>query len=309
MIHATDITFVKQGWTLLESLGEPIDNMLDILEIDLSELEIEEHTWGRSIITFLGVHREYNSIYLLNLLLKHNVEGCWNITTLHLDLVDSPLDSDMSDFECFLKLSRNIQQVYGHFFSQSLVDKLPSLFPNVQALSFGGEFTHLIWQDNAFSNLQSLQIEECYELRTVDLGNNLRNIEELWVVENELLDFSFLQQNMPHIRSLSLCASKKFHDLSLITHLTTLHDIGVDDTSINTLEPLQGFPELKYLNLIWCYEVTDYTPLLSGFPKLETIWISQSIMTATADEEPDLYPHLQVLRQLEAQRPNIQITE
>ena len=302
LVFANDIASVKQGWNLLESLGEPIENMLAMLDINLSKLEIEQHTWNEpNRIIFTGAHCEYNTFALLNLLLKHNIEGVWDITTLH-------LSSDPSEFEFVLKLSKNIQKLFVSLSNKSLVEKLPSLFPNVQEIDMTGDkSTHFTWQDNGFSNLRKLWIIESHELRKVDVGNNLRNIEDLCIYAGELSDFSFLQQKMPHIRNLSLCESRKFHDLSLITHLTTLQKIGVDGTSINTLEPLQQFPELNHLNLIWCHEVTDYTPLLSGFPKLESIDVTESIMTATPDDNADEYRHLQVLRQLQAQRPNIQV--
>ena len=55
LVFANDIASVKQGWNLLESLGEPIDNMLAMLDINLSKLEIEQHTWNepnRSSVSF-----------------------------------------------------------------------------------------------------------------------------------------------------------------------------------------------------------------------------------------------------------------
>ena len=117
-------------------------------------------------------------------------------------------------------------------------------------------------------------------------------------------NFSFLKQDMPRITDLSFCESRKFTDVSLLTKFTTLQSLGLDGTSITTIEPLQNLPNLTHLNLIWCHDLKDYTPLMTGFPKLKLIDLTEEILEATS-EEAELFAQLKDLQKVQEKRPSI----
>ena len=299
LLFAEDIKSVKQGIALLEPLAS-ISQLLEML--DLSHGKIENNQWlepsDQSFGYISAPHSDYLSLFLLNMLLKHNFEGAWDITSLS-------VPTDPSDFVHVLKLAKKIETVYLTFSNQDLLELLPSLFPNVQEIYMEQDTsTHFTWKDNSFPKLRILHIIESHSLISADFGNNLRNIEKMVFYAGECSNFSFLKQDMPRITDLSFCESRKFTDVSLLTKFTTLQSLGLDGTSITTIEPLQNLPNLTHLNLIWCHDLKDYTPLMTGFPKLKLIDLTEEILEATS-EEAELFAQLKDLQKVQEKRPSI----
>ncbi|GAA4717720.1 NACHT domain-containing protein [Phytohabitans rumicis] len=91
----------------------------------------------------------------------------------------------------------------------------------------------------------------------------MSRMEDLWVSRGPAPDggLAGLIALAPHLRWLGLPGSDWLTDLAPLAGLTGLTGLGIGQTAVSDLSPLAGLHLLDYLNLGYCREITDLTPL------------------------------------------------
>lgn len=114
------------------------------------------------------------------------------------------------------------------------------------------------------TNIQSLRVERCFDIFTLDIIASLKNLMHLSMVSLINLRSIDALVELRGLTTLDLWSTRNVSDFSALAALNQLERLSLfDSRSLKSLQPLSGLQGLVYLDLEACSEVVDLSPLSS----------------------------------------------